>query len=318
MNYSSCDFPLKNVQEVSNLVACKIKKRKPFSLIRLGDGEGLLLSISSQSTESDLKYLAQHLGPQSIELGYLLHLRDCLINSINNSDLMGVRDDIIDVSFSPDSFSMSRAEFMENFQKRFKLREIDESLDYHGARRIALLHKSLCGLALHDDIQFCSAWLNYEFHNSGEIFKILKSQERIGLISCRTKLPHLLERLFSVHVKFYQVPAMFNQYNPTKTNAPTDYVERFEKILSQKLVECPGMLYLVGAGLYGKLYCELIKSQGGIALDLGSLFDAWLGIPSRPSVYRSMFGMDANKTGVPSRLSLSTDNVSHLLQTVSK
>jgi hypothetical protein len=27
-------------------------------------------------------------------------------------------------------------------------------------------------------------------------------------------------------------------------------------------IDFPGMLYLVGGGLYGKLYCQLIKSQG--------------------------------------------------------
>lgn len=60
------------------------------------------------------------------------------------------------------------------------------------------------------------------------------------------------------------------------------------------------MLYLVVGGLYGNLYCQLIKAQGGLALDLGSLFDAWLEIPSRPTVYRALY--DTNT--VPNSLCL--------------
>ena len=75
----------------------------------------------------------------------------------------------------------------------------------------------------------------------------------------------------------------------------------------------PGMLYLVGGGLYGKLYCQLIRSQGGVALDLGSLFDAWLGIPSRPNVYRSMFYGDSTTNSVPSGLILTEENMERLL-----
>jgi len=45
----------------------------------------------------------------------------------------------------------------------------------------------------------------------------------------------------------------------------------------------------VGAGLIGKAYLPLIKAQGGVALDLGALLDAWEGRATRPQIY-------ANKT----------------------
>ena len=49
------------------------------------------------------------------------------------------------------------------------------------------------------------------------------------------------------------------------------YVE--EKIFS--MPEFSGKLFLVGAGIFGKYYCALIKSMGGVALDVGSVFDSW-------------------------------------------
>lgn len=39
----------------------------------------------------------------------------------------------------------------------------------------------------------------------------------------------------------------------------------------------PGQLWLVGAGILGKLYCSAIRSAGAVAVDLGSVLDAWAG-----------------------------------------
>jgi len=43
----------------------------------------------------------------------------------------------------------------------------------------------------------------------------------------------------------------------------------------------PGQLFLVAAGPLGKIYCQWVKERGGVALDFGSMADAWIGIDSR-------------------------------------
>ena len=40
-------------------------------------------------------------------------------------------------------------------------------------------------------------------------------------------------------------------------------------------------LVLVGAGLLGKLLVSEARARGGIALDIGSIFDHWLGFRTR-------------------------------------
>ena len=312
MKYPACNFTLKSVHEVARLISAKQKDGDPFSLIRLGDGEGLLLSISGQSTEADFKYLTGHLGKKGVDFDYLLNLKDRLIQSIKGADIIGVRDDIVNVEFAPDDFSLPPDNFLESFRTNFRLRDVEKNLDYHGSRRIAFLHKSLSNLNLSDASQFCSAWFHYDYHNSGDVFKILRQQERIGLVSCRSHLPGLLEELFDISVRFHEIPGMFRDISSEKP--VHDYVDQLENVLSQQLVEFPGMLYLVGGGLYGKLYCQLIKSQGGMTLDLGSLFDAWLGVPSRPTVYRAMFDALPGKKAVPSELRLTAKNIEHLIQ----
>jgi hypothetical protein len=174
------------VEEISGSVSDALELDLPYSLIRLGDGEGLLLSISDDSPEADLEYLVGHLGGKGKDLESLLYLKNRLISSIRDADFIGVRDDIIDVKFEPANFSLPHVDFLEKFRMNFRLREFEKTLGYHGSRRIAFLHKGLGDLELNDNSQFCSAWIHYAYHNTGELFKLLEQQARVGIISCRT------------------------------------------------------------------------------------------------------------------------------------
>ena len=307
MKYSTCNFSLMSVNDVSESISRKAKQGEPLSLIRLGDGEGLLLSITSDSPESDFRYLTEHIGPLGMDAAVIIDLRDKLFKTIQNSDIIGVRNDIVNINFGTEKLSLSDADFLSEFRESFKLREVEKNLSYHASRRIASLHKFLTEFNFQEQVKFCSAWIHYDFHRSGEIFDLLERQEKIGLITCRSELPSLLKDLFNLSVKYVEIPDMYRDVpNP---RSPFEYISQFESILNQQLVEHPGMVFLVGGGLYGKLYCNLIKSQRGIAIDLGSLFDAWLGIPSRRLVYSSMFGMATKENEVPSQLLLNTENI---------
>ena len=294
------------VKDVSTSISHKAKQGEPFSLIRLGDGEGLLLSITAESPESDFKYLTTHLGPLGMNAEVVINLRNRLVRAIQNSDVIGVRNDIVDIDFEESNFSLSDTDFLAKFRSVFKLREVEKTLDYHSSRRIASLHKCLGDIGFQEQVQFCSAWIHYDFHSSAVIFDLLKQEEKIGLISCHNELPGLLKEILDLSIKYVEIPDMYRDIQSPPS--PTEYLSLLENVLSQRLVEHPGMVYLVGGGLYGKLYCHLIKSQGGIAIDLGSLFDAWLGIPSRRLVYSSMFDTAIKENIVPSQLLLTAEN----------
>lgn len=53
------------------------------------------------------------------------------------------------------------------------------------------------------------------------------------------------------------------------------YPDRFSEIQKTLKIPYPGALFLVGSGVFGKIYCEWIKQRGGIAIDVGSMFDSW-------------------------------------------
>jgi hypothetical protein len=45
-------------------------------------------------------------------------------------------------------------------------------------------------------------------------------------------------------------------------------------------------LFLVSAGVLGKIYCEQIRKLGGRSFDLGALADAFCGYNTRSSIWK--------------------------------
>jgi UDP-N-acetyl-D-mannosaminuronic acid transferase (WecB/TagA/CpsF family) len=39
----------------------------------------------------------------------------------------------------------------------------------------------------------------------------------------------------------------------------------------------PGSLLFVGAGIFGKIYCNWWRDRGGVAMDVGGVMDIWSG-----------------------------------------
>ncbi len=87
----------------------------------------------------------------------------------------------------------------------------------------------------------------------------------------------------------------------------------FEALRSELHVDFPGMLFLVGAGLFGKVYCQWIKERGGIGLDIGSVMDPWVGINTRPTVMADRFVTMPKQGNVPEDLLLNRKIVDRLL-----
>ena len=293
-----------------DLIECKQKQRGSFSFIRLGDGEGVLLSISDGSPDVDFEYLKMHLGPDNVNMKLLLSLQRRMREVVQGADVVGLRNDIVGVTFYPEYFDLPQKEFLQKFRHNFRLRECEKNLPYKGSRRIALLHKYMCEASMGAKVQYCSSWLHYDLHLTGGIFKLLVRQERVGLITSRRELGDKLAEIFDVEVDSWSIPDMYRDLDDdVSTN---DYIEKLEGVLRKQLVKFPGMLFLVGGGFYGKLYCEHIRAQGGVALDVGSLLDAWVGIHSRPAVYKTLFSERYDGNDAPVELVLTVENVKKL------
>ena len=308
--YPVCNFPVQPVDKINDFIIEHLSDRKPFSLVRLGDGEGVLLSLSENSQIGDFQYLAQHFGGYGIRLHQLLLLKKMLTTSISKADVVGIRDDILEVGFADHFFDLPPKPFIEKFRKYFT--HCKKGMPYSPARRIALLHQALTQIAFRPEQKYSSCWIHFDLHLSGHIFHILSREKRIGLITSKPSVTQKLSELFESNIQLHEIPEKFEADRYALSGA--HFPRRFFQLKNEIKVEFEGMLFLVAAGLCGKIYCEWIRNEGGIAIDTGALLDAWVGIASRPAFFSTRFNNSLKENGVPIELLLNQKNVDRLIK----
>ncbi len=289
LQFPHCEFSLASISQISDFIAARLGDREPASIIRLGDGEGAVLARPTPSNAALWPTVHAHFGPRTTP-GFVDSLANKLTCAIDNADVIGVRDDLLQVDFPKAHFSLGKNEFTQKFRALFNLRPVEKNIDYYGALRLALMHRFLSGHVFRSSVIFGSAWLHFGLSQSGALIRMVREQKRIGLISSKPDLPRNLEKLLNVNVSYYQIPDIYlvaaaKDKRQTADQLPNSLMQT----LSSLKVESQGQLFLVGAGVFGKAYCHRIKELGGIAIDIGAVCDAWLGIPSRPLVFQSLY-----------------------------
>lgn len=72
------------------------------------------------------------------------------------------------------------------------------------------------------------------------------------------------------------------------------YPEGLERMLGElRALDVRNTLVIVGAGLLGKVMCGAARRAGGVAVDVGSLFDAWCGHKTRSTMPEGLALPDA-------------------------
>ncbi len=107
---------------------------------------------------------------------------------------------------------------------------------------------------------------------------VLQNRSVVGLVGCRDLAIPIQEAFGVGEVRSWFVRGE-TQY-PGEVTEP-HWPDGFNRVMDTLSVAYPGQLFLVGAGILGKIYCQRIKSLGGVALDVGSVLDAWAGVVSR-------------------------------------
>jgi hypothetical protein len=297
--FPTCDFPLLGDSATVEVVRSAVSAREPFSLIRLGDGEAIVLSFNDEMWLEDLAYLHGHWGSKGVTLGALAEVKRDLVEALRGADVVGIRGDILNVALPRDLLDRPGSEVKDFVMSAFSIRDDErENLSALGARRLALLHQALCRFEWSETQRFCSAWIHWELLASGELHKILEEETEIGLVTARPELQELVARRFDVRTTAVIVPDKFVEAPEAGRHVP----DRYHTIRSE-LIFPKGTLVLVGAGIPGKAYCQWLKEAGCVAIDVGSVFDAWVGKASRPRVLESRFKV-AGGNSVPVDLQL--------------
>jgi hypothetical protein len=111
------------------------------------------------------------------------------------------------------------------------------------------------------------------------------------LISCHSGLPAKLKAAFGLkQIEYCQIPGEKQNEHILGSSAVAGqhFPERYEAVLRELSTPHCGKVFLVAAGILGKMYCDQIKIFGGVAIDVGSLADAWVGALTRPGYDKAM------------------------------
>jgi hypothetical protein len=112
-------------------------------------------------------------------------------------------------------------------------------------------------------------------------YEALVSGRRIGIVTCHPELAEALRvRMGARSVDLRLVP----QEAEIAVDPSADtghWPRRFRQLLDELQAIEPGTLWFVAAGMLGKVYCDVIRTAGGIAVDIGHIADVWAGVRSR-------------------------------------
>jgi hypothetical protein len=230
------------VQEIK----ARLREKRGFSLIRLGDGEGAVLAYDDPAMAADLDFcLAVWFGDQVVGAEERAQIAAYLGDAIRGADVVGLP----------------------------RRRQLGISPRYGAvfdpaARILAGPARPLLGdTALHFYLQW-----------SGALGDIMLAAERITLIGCRDLAAHIAAQTAAKTRQWL----VRGEHNFAGAVQERHWRDGYDRIMSNMAELAAGELVLVGAGVLGKSYCLAARAQGAVAIDIGSVMDGWAGVNSRP------------------------------------
>lgn len=221
---------------------------KPVSLIRYGDGEAIMLNGFKDTRALNFVFRRQFGYIPSID--HAEQIRENLITAYKECDIIGIP--VREAYHTPDTYWVKA--------KNILLFNTDTEL---------FTQKQTCSIDIH------SHFLDNDYYST-----LLKEKDTVCYISCRNLDKEIKNHFGIKDVYSFQI-APEAKFTSGYTGAH-HYPDQFEEIKKwMTRVPIEGNICLVGAGVVGKVYCNWFRNMGGIAMDIGSVFDSWAGLATR-------------------------------------
>lgn len=262
---------LTDAAKLAKWIRRRIDRAQPTSIVRVGDGEGTFLpyedEIKSHETR-DRKYIqqiwwrAEHMLEAPLQERLSQHLQDTLLNA----DAIGL----------PNTERVAKDHLLHGTFDTQRARGLRTALNqFLDIPRDKYCFELLFSCNAHLDL------LNWNLYG-----EILAGLREVCYVSCHDLSPVLLEN-FGLRTKWcFRTPPenQFAEAMSADNRGITPLFPNGLKAFMESAEVEPGDVYLIGAGIVGKLMCDHVKRRGGIALDVGSIADYWAGHNTRGSL----------------------------------
>ena len=225
-------------------------ERKGMSLIRIGHCEPRTLGYGDYFSRQDLqKTVDIQWGGSPLDEDALRALPIEMLGAVRNADFIGIQ--------PPNREIVSKNAILENAS--YVIGRNLQAFPVTAKYTIANVHLAIA--------------------KSPILFELLREADRVWLITGRNVEAALSKRI-GREVSVMRIPAeqKFSETTPSEPHFTMIFNRVKEQIRNEVQT---GDVVLVGAGILGKIYCSLAKDQRAVALDIGSVFDAWEGLNTR-------------------------------------
>ena len=234
-------------QVLDQLCDC-IDSGRPLSVIRLGDGEARLMAWPefTERRAPLFRSLNYWFGPQQFSSGDLTSMAKNLRQAVREADIVGIPDE---------EHKKARVDWanVELWLKAYNL--------------------------ITPGAKLAAAELHIQFYQERLFQRLLNGRESISIITCRDVGEQLRAEYGIGSVRWYPVPVEAQTVG--RRRATYHWPTVYGRLMDEIEIPVPGHLCLIGAGPLGKIYAARVKERGGVALDVGSVFDLWANINSR-------------------------------------
>jgi hypothetical protein len=259
-------FTPARAEALAAAVVSALDEKRGFSMVRIGDGEGRVLSYPLHFNDQEIlsQILHYQFGPESMALVKAQHLDDwvaaamrplqsMLADSVRNADALGLP-------------------VAENMSERALQREPYGALGYAGG----LVAASALAAGVPAEMRFGVNVFQLAAARTTFFRDIVHAAKAVHLVGPWDLAEPFAQSVGLATVNHIRVPGHYT-WRGSKGLGQIPELYRFVEARIAEAGDLSGCLLLVGAGVMGKHYCNLIKTRGGVALDIGSVFDSWAG-----------------------------------------
>ena len=253
-----------SVRDAEELIVSAINNQRPFSFIRMGDGEGRwmfefdansALAAHSNKTARNVWFWNSRTFPPE-------EFWNELRKSYLDADLVGIN---------------------PGFRIRFEASQSEHSdvhvLGYVGVilgNQFIFQKKSSPA-----EWRAIPNWAPMIWNDSGFFQRLFSITKNAHIISPYRNLDKFIHERFGVTIHNVLIPSENHPLvTPISISSP-HFPDVYDSIASWIKETCPALV-LVAGGVFGKIYSGMIRESGGVAIDIGSVVDSWMGLRTRP------------------------------------